>query len=286
MAVKIIVDSGADILPEECGQWGMIHLPLRVIFGETEYADAVELSYEAFYEKLAQSAVLPTTCQVPPENFARAYDAVLRHGDEAVVITMSGKLSGTYQSAVIGAMDMPGKIFVVDSENASLGTRILAMRAMELVNMGMTAQQIAGVLEGEKKRIRLFALLDTLEYLKKGGRINTVTAIAGSLLSVKPVIAVEDGAVVMAGKARGAKQGQNLLRELVKGTGGIALDKPVCVAYSGTSDEALKRFIDGSPELWQGYEEELIVAMVGCAIGTHVGPGVIAVAFFENEGQA
>lgn len=282
MAVRFIVDSAADILPRECEELGLIHLPLKVVFGSREYADAVDMTHREFYEKLIESDVLPTTCQIPPADFSDAMEKIVAEGDTAVVVTLSGKLSGTYQSAMIAAADFPGHIFVVDSESVSLGERILIQRGLEMVKAGMSAEETAQALECEKKKMCVMALVDTLEYLKKGGRISSAVALAGSLLSIKPVIALEDGAVAMVGKARGSKQGNNLLRQLVEKCGGINFEKPYCLAYSGLSDALLQKYIVDSGELWQGKTETLPIATVGCAIGTHVGPGAIAVAFFEN----
>jgi DegV family protein with EDD domain len=280
MAIRFIADSGCDILPSEAEQLGILHLPLKVLFGEKEYRDAVDLTHREFYEKLVESDQLPTTCQVPPAEFAEAYEKVVAARDSAVVITVSSKLSGTYQSAVIASEDYEGKIFVVDSENVSLGQRILIQQGLRYRDAGLSAKEIAERLEQEKKQIRVLALLDTLEYLKKGGRISAATALAGSLLSIKPVVTLEEGAIVMAGKARGSKQGNNLLRVLVEKSGGIDFDRPLCLAYSGLSDAMLRKYIDDSEELWRGREDCLQLATVGCAIGTHAGPGAVAVAFF------
>lgn len=282
MAVRFIVDSASDILPSEAKELGMIHLPLRVLFGETEYSDAVNLSHEEFYEKLVESDVLPSTSQVPPSDFANAYEEVVAAGDTAVVITISSKLSGTYQSAKLAAQDYEDKVFVVDSENATVGERILALRGMELAKEGKSASEIAKVLDEEKKKIRLLALLDTLEYLKKGGRISSVVAFAGGVLGIKPVISVVDGVVELVGKARGSKQGNNLLRELISKGRGIDFDRPFSLAYSGITDVLLLKYVKDSSELWEGKVDELPVHTVGCTIGTHVGPGAIAVAFFEK----
>ena len=282
MAVKFIVDSASDILPQECAQLGMIHLPMKVIFGTEEYADAVDMTHREFYEKLIESDALPTTCQIPPAEFAEAYDRVMAQGDTAVVVTVSGKLSGTYQSAMIAAMEYPGKVFVVDSRSVSLGQRILIQHGLSLAEQGFGAEDIARMLEFQREKIRVMALLDTLEYLKKGGRISSTVALAGTLLSIKPVIGLDDGAVAMIGKARGSKQGNNLLRLLISQCGGINFDMPFCLAYSGLSDAMLKKYIADSAELWQGKTEHLPIATVGCAIGAHAGPGAIAVAFFES----
>lgn len=282
MAIQFIVDSASDILPEEAKALGLIHLPLKVLFGAEEYADAVDLTHHEFYEKLVESDTLPTTCQIPPADFEAVFKQVTDRGDTAVVVTISSKLSGTYQSAIIAAAEYAGKVFVVDSENVCIGERILVQRGLELMKAGLTAEQIAAQLDNEKHTIRLMALLDTLEYLKKGGRISAATALAGSLLSIKPVVAVEEGKVAMVGKARGSKQGNNLLRELVNKCGGINFDKPFALAYSGLSDALLKKYITDSAELWQGQVQELPITTVGCVIGTHVGPGAVAVAFFEK----
>ena len=282
MAVQFIIDSASDILPGEARELGLIHLPLTVLFGEEAYRDAVDLTHEGFYEKLVESDVLPTTSQIPPGDFAAAYEKVVEAGDEAVVITLSGKLSGTHQSAVIAAEGYEDRIFVVDSENVTIGERILVQLGLVLRNQGLSAREIAARLDEEKKNIRLLALLDTLEYLKKGGRISAATAFAGGLLSIKPVIAVEDGLVAMKGKARGSKQGNNLLRQLVEECGGIDFQKPFALAYSGLSDKLLQKYIDDSGELWQGMAEVLPISTVGCTIGTHAGPGAVAVAFFAN----
>ena len=282
MAVKFIVDSASDILPEECAQLGLIHLPMKVIFGTEEYADAVDMTHREFYEKLIESDELPTTCQIPPAEFAEACEKVVAAGDEAVVVTVSGKLSGTYQSAMIAAMEYPGKVFVVDSRSVSLGQRILIQHGLSLAEQGFGAEDIARMLEFQREKIRVMALLDTLEYLKKGGRISSTVALAGTLLSIKPVIGLDDGAVAMIGKARGSKQGNNLLRLLISQCGGINFEMPFCLAYSGLSDAMLKKYITDSAELWQGKTECLPIATVGCAIGAHTGPGAIAIAFFEN----
>ncbi len=282
MAVTLIIDSASDVLPEEAKAHGIVHLPMKVIFGENEYADAVTLSHRAFYEQLVESDVMPTTCQIPPSEFASAYEAATANGDTAVVITLSGKLSGTYQSACIAAQDYEGRVFVVDSENAALGERILVLEAVALRDRGLSAREIKERLDTEKKRIRLMALVDTLEYLKKGGRVSSAVAFAGTLLAIKPVIAIENGEVAVVGKARGSKQGNNLLREMVKNSNGIDFEKPFCLAYSGLDDTLLKKYVQDSAELWQDYSGELPIVTVGCTIGTHTGPGAIAVAFFEK----
>ncbi len=281
MAVQFIIDSASDITPEEAKSMGITTIPLKVVFGDREYADKIDMTHTQFYEKLIESDVLPSTCQIPPADFEDAYAPILEAGDDIVVITLSSKLSGTYQSAVIAAEDHPGRIFVVDSQSVCIGERILLEFGLSLIDQDYSAQEIHRILTHFTEKIRVLALLDTLEYLKKGGRISAATALAGSLLSIKPVVTVENGEVVMAGKARGSKQGNNLLRQLIEKSGGVDYSKPFCLAYSGLSDTLLKKYIADSADLWQGHTDHLPISTVGCVIGTHVGPNAIAVAFFE-----
>lgn len=282
MAVRFIIDSAADIVPAEAEALGLIHLPLKVIFGEEEYSDSVDLTHHEFYEKLIENDEIPTTSQINPGVFMSAYQKVADNGDTAVVITLSGKLSGTYQSAMIALDGFEDKIFVVDSESVCVGERILIQLGLKLRDQGLSAAEIAAELDLQKKHVRVLALLDTLEYLKKGGRISAAVAFAGNLLSIKPVIAIENGEVSLVGKARGSKKGNNLLRELITNCGGINFDKPFALAYSGLSDRLLQKYIEDSSEIWSSHTETLPISTVGCTIGTHAGPGAVAVAFFEN----
>ena len=281
MAVRIIVDSASDIMPSEAKELGMLHCPLKVLFGDKEYADSVDLTHKEFYEKLASGA-FPTTSQVSPAEFEDAYREVVEAGDTAVVITISSKLSGTCQSANIAADDYEGKVFVVDSENAALGERMLAFRALEYVKEGLSAAEIADRLNEDKKSLKLFARLDTLEYLKKGGRISAAAAVAGSVLSIKPVISVINGKVESVGKARGVKGANKLLRELVDQTNGINTDMPFTFAFSGEEREVAEKFAEAHVDMWDGEGKEVPMCSVGCVIGTHTGPGVVAVAYFEK----
>lgn len=282
MAVRFIIDSASDIVPAEAEALGLIHLPLKVIFGEEEYSDSVDLTHHEFYEKLIENDEIPTTSQINPGVFMSAYQNVVDNGDTAVVITLSGKLSGTYQSAMIALDGFEDKIFVVDSESVCVGERILIQLGLKLRDQGLSAAEIAAELDLQKKYVRVLALLDTLEYLKKGGRISAAVAFAGNLLSIKPVIAIENGEVSLVGKARGSKKGNNLLRELITNCGGINFDKPFALAYSGLSDRLLQKYIEDSSEIWSSHTETLPISTVGCTIGTHAGPGAVAVAFFEN----
>lgn len=280
MTVKIIVDSACDISPTEAEKLGIIRLPLIVRFNQTEYEDGITLTNDEFYQKLSESEALPTTSQLTPAAFAKVFDEISAANDSAVVITVSAKLSGTYQSAVMAASDNTD-IHVVDSANVCIGERILTELAVRLRDQALSAAQIAEKLNEAKQHICLYALLDTLVYLKKGGRISSTTAFAGELLSVKPLISVEDGEVKLIGKARGAKKGNRLLNSKIADSGGIDFEQPFSLAYSGISDERLNDYIHDSAELWSDVDH-LPITTVGCVIGTHAGPDAIAVAFFRK----
>lgn len=279
--VRMIVDSSADLLPEIAQQVRVV--PLSIHFGETEYRQGIDITNAEFYEKLVESDALPTTSQATPFAFGEVFAEVAAAGDTAVVITIASALSGTYQSACLAAADYPGKIFVVDSQNVALGSSILVQYALELAKQGASAEEIAATLERERSNVRLIALLDTLEYLKKGGRISKTVAFAGGLLSIKPVICIEEGAIKLIGKARGSKQGNNLLVQEIDKAGGIDFSRPLLLGYTGLSDALLQKYIVDSAPLWEGNCEKLPTALVGSVVGTHVGPGAVAVAFFSKQ---
>ena len=281
MAVKFIIDSASDVMPSECKKLGVIHVPLSVCFGDKVYADAVELNHKKFYKMLTSgNEAHPTTSQASPAVFADVMEQVVQDGDTAVVITVSSRLSGTYQSACIAAADFEGKVIVVDSMSATLGQRLLLLYGIRLAQEGLDAATIKDRLDAVKDKIRLFARVDTLEYLRKGGRIGAASAVVGTMLNIKPIITIREGKVENIAKARGAKAADKQLRELVAKTGGIDFSKPVCAAYSGLEDDNLKTFLAEGTDMLCGTEAP--VATVGCVIGAHVGPGAVAIAYFHN----
>ena len=280
MSVRIVTDSASDITGFT--RKNLTIAPMAVTFGETTYLDGVTLSHTQFYEKLIESDTLPITSQVTPAQFEDAFRSAAETGEAVVCVTVSSKLSGTYQSACIAAQDYEGRVFVVDSLNAAIGEQILVLRALDLAETGMEAAEIARQLEQEKQQIRIIALLDTLEYLHKGGRLSRSEAVLGGLLSIKPVVAIEDGVVKVLGKARGSKNGNNLLIQQIRGTSGIDFSRPLTLGYTGLDDKLLQKYIADSAALWENHTHQLPISTIGGTIGTHVGPGAIAVAFFEK----
>ncbi len=331
MAVRIVTDSGSDILPDEYENLRV--LPLSVNFGATTYLDGVDLTHERFYELMVEEDELPKTGQVNPYAFGQAFEEAVVAGDDVVCITLSSKLSGTYQSALTAASGMnegfgangaggsndanavddasdangsndaneapnandasgaksvnnaKGTVHVVDSMSVCVGERVLVEYALRLADEGRSAAQIAAELLHARERIVVVGLLDTLEYLRRGGRISGAAAGVGQLLSIKPVISIQDGEVVLLGKARGSKNGRNLLNEQVTAAGGIDFAMPLALGYAGLSDKLLMKYIDDSREIWEpGFADgKLPIHTVGATIGTHVGPGAIALAFFEQD---
>ena len=279
MGIQIVIDSTTD-LPAQAAEQVKI-VPLTIHFGEQQYVSGVDIDARSFYEKLVESDVLPTTSQPTPAAFADVFQAAVEAGDEVVCITISSKLSGTFQSASIAAMDFPGKVFVVDSRTVTLGCGILTQYALDLAKQGISARELAERVEKKREKVRLLALLDTLEYLKKGGRISSTVAFAGGLLNIKPVICVAEGEVKLLGKARGFRQGSNLLVQQIEKAGGVDFDLPVLLGYTGLSDAMLKKYMEDSAQLWQGRVDSLPVSIVGSVVGTHAGPGAVAVAFFS-----
>ena len=280
MKVRILIDSTTDVTPDVRERVKVV--PLTIRFGDEEYIDGVTITHQQFYEKLVESDVLPTTSQATPDVFEQAFREAVEAGESVVAITLASKLSGTYQSAMIAAQDYEGKVFVVDSQTVTIGAGILAELALHLADEGLSAAEIAEQITRERDHVRLIAMLDTLEYLKRGGRISPTLAFAGGLLSIKPVVSLREGAIEILGKARGSKQGNNLLVKEIQNAGGVRFDKPLLLGYTGLSDALLQKYITDSAFLWEGHVDTLSIEQVGSVVGTHAGPGAVAIAFFAQ----
>ena len=279
MSVKIIVDSTVDLAPELKDRFKIV--PLSVRFGETEYLDGVTINPRSFYEKLAASDELPTTSQPTPVSFEEVYEEATADGSQAVVITIAATLSGTYQSATIAAEDFPGKVFVADSRSAAIGAGILAQYALTLADQGMDGQQILEELIRVRTQIRVCAMVDTLEYLKKGGRLNAAVAVVGGLLNIKPIIQIDaPGEIKLLSTARGMKKAFSSLNDLASRFGGPDTTRPMLLGYTGMGDENLRKYLDEEGSSWA---RGISSASIGSVIGVHVGPGAVAFAFFAAE---
>lgn len=274
--VKIITDSTCDIEAAQAAKLGIETIPLRVLFGDQSFEDGVDLSKADFYEKLAHAKVLPTTSQVNPDAFVKAFEAHVEAGDTVVCICISEKLSGTYQSAMIAKDMVKGDIYVVDSNSATIGASILVRHAVKLRDAGKSASDIHAELCAMAKKVKLVAVVNTLKYLKMGGRISSTTAVVGGLLGISPIVAVEDGAVNSVGKVRGQKAAIAFMEQYIKDHG-IDTNYPIGFAYSGDN------LADMQQVMHHFNFADCFYDQLGTVIGTHAGPGAIAISFIGNK---
>lgn len=275
--VKIVIDSTINVSKHLQTKFTVV--PLTVKFGDEEFIDGVTISNSEFYEKLTGSDATPTTSQATPDRFENAFKEAVDQGFDVVAITISSTLSGTCQSANIAADEYIGKVFVVDSYAVTIGGGILAELALNLAEQGKSAKEIAETLEKEKSNIRLVALFDTLEYLKRGGRISKATAFAGGLLNIKPIIGIKNGEITVLGKARGAKLGNQMVVEEIKKYGEIDFTKPVLLGYTGSDRTLLDNFVNENNALWETTPN---ITDIGSVVGTHAGPGAFAISYFKK----
>lgn len=280
MAIHILTDSTADILPDEAARRGLSVVPLKVLFGESAYRDGIDLDHAAFYQKLADTDALPTTSQPAPSDFLPYFEQARDNGDSLVCLLMAASLSGTYQSALI-AKQMCGydEIYVIDSTQTVMGLRALVDLACLLREQGLSAGEIAAEIDAAKDRIRLLAIVDTLEYLHKGGRLPASVAIVGGLLRVKPIITLRDGALGVVGKGVGAKGSLASLMKLVGDAPKIDRRLPVYYGYTA-ADGLCRQFISLMEEKFGPHPHE--THSVGAVIGTHVGPGAAVIVYLEQ----
>lgn len=283
MKIKILVDSASDIDLEEAKKLNIEMIPMEIGFGEDIFLDGVNLSYRQFYEKLIESSEIPKTSLINEFRFDEVFNRLIEEGFEVLCITMSSKLSGTFNAAQKASEKYNGKVQVVDSLNVCVAERLLVLLALRLIEKNLSLQEIVNELNNKKHNIHLLALLNTLKYLQKGGRISAVKAFAGEIMNIKPVIAIVDGEVKLIGKAMGSKKGNNLLNQLIEKTGGIDFELPYATAYSGLNDDLLQKYLIDSKFIWENHTDKVPTYNIGSTIGTHAGPGAIAVAFYGKK---
>lgn len=283
MKIKILVDSASDIDLEEAKKLNIEMIPMEIGFGEDIFLDGVNLSYRQFYEKLIESSEIPKTSLINEFRFDEVFNRLIEEGFEVLCITMSSKLSGTFNAAQKASEKYDGKVQVVDSLNVCVAERLLVLLALRLIEKNLSLQEIVNELNNKKHNIHLLALLNTLKYLQKGGRISAVKAFAGEIMNIKPVIAIVDGEVKLIGKAMGSKKGNNLLNQLIEKSGGIDFELPYATAYSGLNDDLLQKYLIDSKFIWENHTDKVPTYNIGSTIGTHAGPGAIAVAFYGKK---
>ena len=286
MKIKLITDSSSDFDKDEAMEKGVELVPMEITIDNKQYLDGENLTKNEFYEKLEKCEDFPKTSQVNEFRWNEVFEKFVNEGYNCIVITISSGLSGTYNSAVSASKNFEGKVFVVDSLNASLGQRVLIEYAIELINKGEDIEKIVELLNENKKRIVVDAVLGTLKYLKKGGRISPLVAFAGEILNIKPEIAVIDGKIELTGKIKGFKNGLNHLTQKTKEKG-IDLDMPFNIVYSGNDRTIAEKYIEQCEEFWLtqcgGDINKISINQMGSTVGVHIGPGTIGVAYFKKE---
>lgn len=278
--IRIISDSTCDLSASEQAELGVIVAPLTINFGEESFQDGLEMSPDQFYDRLKQSDILPKTAQVNPEYFANLFQEAVDAGDTVIGIFLSPLLSGTYQSANI-AKDIvdEGEIHIVDSTNVTFGLGLMVRMAVRLRDQGLSAKEVVAELEKLTKRLRLYAVVDTLKYLKLGGRISAATAVVGGMLNINPILNVRDGVVESAGKARGHKAAYQWIEKRIA-TEPIDTCLPVCFGHAcdGKAMEQMEAYfvqrIEGM---------DVCYGVIGATVGTHIGPGAAGIAYFVKE---
>lgn len=280
MTLRIITDSTCDLDPKLQEELHIDIVPLKVIFEDGEYLDGQTITKEGFYQKLTQSKALPSTSQVNPEDFLKLFETYIKQGDTILGLFISSKLSGTYQSAVIAKKTLgdPESISLVDSGNTTFGLTLLVYEAIRLRDQGDKVESIAAKLEALKGRVVLYGVLDTLEFLKKGGRLSSSAATIGTLLRVKPLVTIRDGLLINDGKARGTKAAFALLKEKLQQRP-IDPAYPVIVAHSDAQArlDELILFLEDTLDL-----SRAPVIVIGSVVGTHAGPGAVGLSFVEK----
>ncbi|MBE6137858.1 MAG: DegV family protein [Erysipelotrichaceae bacterium] len=284
MSVKVIVDSASDINIADAKEMGVTVVPLKTYFGDEEYLDGVTLDANGFYEKLAIFGEKPRTSQISPYDFSLVFKEELNKGNEVICIDLSKLLSGCYQSACIAKQDLESEsIYPVDSKSASVGEIIMVQLALKLAEEGKTGKEISDILNSKADDLKVVILLESLDYLTSGGRINA-SAAQTNLNGVRPIVSIEDGKVVMKGKARGIKSGYELLNQIVEECGGIDFNLPFALGYSGLSDKMVIKYREEYKNLFNtNNAKDVKYFQMGCTIGSHLGPNAVAVAFFAKN---
>ena len=280
--IRIITDSTSDIGLDYAKELNIEIVPLKVIFNTAEYKDRIDLQPEKFYELLENCDALPTTSQPAPQDFMDFFEDEKQKKDSVILITLSSGLSGTYQNACM-AKDLVEyeDIHIIDSLSATQALRLIVEKAVSLRDKGFSAEEIVKEIENYKTRVKIYGIVDTLEFLFKGGRLSRTSATVGSVLKLKPIIGFkEKGKLDVFGKARGTQKATDKLIDLIKQGNEIDLDEPVCIAYTG-NNTSIEKFENK-------LKDELGIknvkhGVVGPVIGTHAGPGACLITYVTKK---
>ena len=271
MAVRVVTDSATDFPPELAAELGVVVVPATVFFGEQAFRDGVDLSHEEFFRRLTTGNVMPKTAQPNVAEFLEAYKPIVEAGDSIVSVHVSSKLSGTLNSAQNAAQELPGaRIETVDSLNASFGAALIVKAAADAAKAGGDVDAVAQAARGAVGSTRLFIVLDTLEYLQKGGRIGKAASLAGSLLALKPILTIADGEIHPHEKVRTRAKAVERMLAIAEADAPYDEVALVHVTTPETVEAVLARLapLSGKP---------VVVGRVGPAVGTYSGPGAVGI---------
>ncbi len=279
--IRIVTDSAADLTARDLEIPGVTVVPLGITFADgTAALDDGSMTKDEFFTRLAEDSKLPRTSQPSPASFIELFEEAADAGDEVIVITIAQKLSGTYQCANLAAAEADAKVYLIDSETAAQGEAIIVREAIRLREQGLSASRIAAELETFKKRVRVVAIVDSLKHLQKGGRLPAAVAIVGGALGIKPVLALFDGAIHLVDKGRGRPGALVALYRQLDKLGGVDPAYGYTLLYSDDKQltATVHHYLHQNLHLTGGR-----VGQIGPTIGTHVGPGVVGVAFVIPE---
>lgn len=282
MSFRIITDSASDIPQETAEKWGITVMPIHTRFGEEEYLDGVTLKPEQFFEKLVKTDEIPRTSQITPYEFGQEFQKAVDAGESVLCITMSAGVSGTYHSACTAAAEYGSSVRVIDSRQFCISLYVLIQYACICRDKGMSMEETGDAIEKVKGRVHVISVFATLEYLRLGGRISSAAALAGNLLSIKPVITVRDGVVEVISRARGTKKALKMAVDFIRQVGGIDESMPRCLGFTGASEAVMTSFLSDHAAAYKDYVCGLTIVPVGATVGTYAGPGAVALAFFDN----
>lgn len=282
MSVRIITDTSSEYTPKEAKELGITLIPMSLTYGEETLLDGEEIEKKEFYRRLLENKEIPVTSQPSPEQFLREFKKAKEAGDGVVAVLLSSSLSGTFQSAVLAKQLADyEEIYLVDSLNATAAVKILTDTAWKLMKEGKTAAQIAEQLEELKGRVQIYAVVDTLEYLYKGGRLSRAEAGLGTLANIKPLVQISrEGKVEVFGKCIGRKRACHQLVEKIKEER-MDPSYPVYLLYSANQENCeqfQKELLERTD--WKQFEEML---EIGATIGTHIGGGAFGIAFVREK---
>ncbi|OJU11052.1 MAG: hypothetical protein BGN88_09090 [Clostridiales bacterium 43-6] len=280
--IRIITDSSSEINLKRAQELNIEIAPIRVTFGNETFVPYKEISNREFYKKMEEAPEIPKTSQTPPHEFEEMFRAALDAGDQVIAVLISSKISGTYQSALIAKENIGSDdIFVVDSLSATFALGILVMEAVKMRDNGAKAEDICTFIDNNKGKLKMYAVLDDLKFLKKGGRISTAQAIVGTMLHFKPIVSLRNGLVVQEAKERGRKRAFEWVIKKAQ-EDGIDFKKAVAVAHSNAVEALLELILMFDDIAKNVKTEKLLKFEIGPTIGVHGGPGAAGFAFFTE----